>query len=143
MGRRKMDKSVSNEAITKLHCEGNTATEIAKKLGITYDTVRGRLYRLNLAVKYQRYKQPRKLYDLPKLSTCEGGISILGEDIDKILNLKEGMKVKVKSDDRITTRKISKIFKHHVLTIHPLGFKECFTKGELLMYNYGKRGIEG
>ena len=136
-----MDKSVTNEAITRLHNEGNTAAEIAKKLGATYDTIRGRLYRLNLVSKNKAKKTPKKLYDLPKLSTCEGGISILGEDIDKVLHLKEGMKVKVKSDDRITTRKISKIFKHHVLTIHPLGYKECFTKGELLMYNYGKRGL--
>ena len=136
-----MDKSVSNEAITKLHYEGNTAAEIAKKLGATYETVRGRLYRLNLVSKNKAKKTPKKLYDLPKLSYCEGGVSIKGEDIDAVLKLKEGMKVKVKSDDRITTRKIKKIYKHHVLTIHPLGYKECFTKGELLMYNYGKRGL--
>lgn len=136
-----MDKSVTNEAVTRLHYEGNTASEIAKKLGTTYNIVRQRLYRLKLIQKNKVKKPPVKLYDVPKLSYCEGGVSIKGEDIDKILNLKEGMKVKVKSEGRLTTRKIKEIYKYHVLTVHPLGYNECFTKGELLMYNYAKKGV--
>ena len=136
-----MDKSISNDDITRLHYEGNTASEIAKKLGYSYNIIKQRLYRMKLIQKNKTQKPPKKLYEIPRLSYCEGGISIRVEDIDKFLHLKEGMKVKVKSDNRITTRKIEKIFKHHVLTIHPHGFKECFTKGELLMYNHSKRGI--
>lgn len=139
-----MDKSISNDVIIKLYTEGKSPATIAKKLGTTYSLIQNRLYRLNLMVKKPRKKvDPVKIYDVAPIACCQGGPSIKKDDIDKVLHLKEGMKVKVKSDDRITIRKIEKIFKHHVLTIHPHGFKECFTKGELLMYNYGKRGIEG
>ena len=69
----------------------------------------------------------------------DAGIAIKKDKLDSVLKLREGLKVKVKSDDRLTTRKIVKIYKHHVLAMHPLGFRECFTKGEILMYNYGKR----
>ena len=137
---------VADEDLLNMYKEKGSITETAIMCHASYSTIYKRLERLNALphktpVVNKLEKQVINVGKFLSVNDCEGGIAIRKNKLDQVLKLKEGMKVRVKSDDRMTTRKIEKIYKHHVLTMHPDGYAECFTKGEILMYNYKKKEV--
>ncbi|MBR3598520.1 MAG: hypothetical protein IKL53_01440 [Lachnospiraceae bacterium] len=137
---------VADEDLLNMYKEKGSIAETAIMCNASYSTIYKRLGKLNALpgrepIERPWDKQPVNVGKFIFVNDCQGGIAIRKDKLDKVLKLKEGMKVKVKSDDRMTTRKIEKIYKHHVLTKHPDGYAECFTKGEILMYNYKKKEV--
>ena len=97
-----------------------------------------------------RTKRPLKFY-IPSVDFIENGDAVMADRLDNLMGLKVGMKVTVtiprevpqktgRSEGRVVQRRIEKIYKHHVLCISPNGYRECYTKGEIFVYNYRKRG---
>jgi hypothetical protein len=137
---------VSNKDLIRMYKSCGSISETAVMCNTSYSTVYKRLRDLDVlpmkATYYKEYIKPQvPAAKFVAISDCEGGVAIKVDQVDKVLKLKEGKKVRVKSEGRIVTRKIDKIFKHHVLTINPKGYPECFTKGEILVYNYGKKEV--
>ena len=137
---------VEDSDLLTMYKEKGSISETAIMCHASYSTIYKRLEKLNALphrtpVVNKLEKQVINVGKFLTIKECEGGISIKKDKLDQVLKLKEGMKIRVKSNDRITTRKIEKIYKHHVLTINPKGYPECFTKGEILVYNYGKKEV--
>jgi len=137
---------VADGDLLNMYKEKGSIAETAIMCHASYSTIYKRLVRLNALpgrepIEKAWDKQPINVGKFISINDCQGGIAIKKDKLDQVLKLKEGIKVKVKSDDRMTTRKIEKIYKHHVLTKHPNGYAECFTKGEILMYNYKKKEV--
>ena len=96
-----------------------------------------------------RTKRPSKFY-APSVDFIENGDAVTADRLDSLMGLKVGMKIRVNVPIKevnenehmahIVQRRIEKIYKHHVLCVAPNGYKECFTKGEIFIYNYRKRG---
>lgn len=131
-------KDLNDEVILKVYNETNSIAETARKLNTTYHTIDMRLVKMGLKIGREEYQKKAVSVKLPPLTNCEGGIAVKRDKLDKVLKLKVGMSIRVKVNDRIRTRKIDKIYEHFVMVRHPNGYRECFTKSEVLMYNFGK-----
>lgn len=132
-------ESISDEDVIKIYGETQSIPETAKMLGTTYSLIANRVYRLGIRKVSKKQKPSVKTYALSPLGCCEGGISIKRDKLDGILKLKEGMKIKVKVNERYRIRTIKNIYKHHVLCVDPkTGTNECFTKAEIFVNKYGE-----
>lgn len=115
----------------------------AEELKMSYSTLRKRLISMGILYKYKDEDYRRK-----KAARLEKGVKIIAaaeseshyafkkDKIDSLLGLKVGKEVTVLYRDRRAKRVIEEIYPHQIKTTNPRNHTtECYTKGELLMYN--------
>ena len=91
-----------------------------------------------------RTQRPYKFY-IPSIDFIENEEAVAVERLNDLMKLREGQRIRVAVNGKLRERKIEKVYKHFVLTKNPKsGYNECFTKGEIFIYNYkkGRKGYE-
>lgn len=136
---------ISDETIMEVYDRhrGNIR-KTALDLNIATSTVRRRIIGLGILYKYRdesarrkkKAAEPKETIQVPCLTKSEPRYGFKKEKLDELLDIRVGKEITVLCNDRKVKRVIEAVHPFLVLTSNPRNHtKECYTKGEILMYN--------